>query len=136
MILILYSFLGKRMILMSHPTYQKNQEKKLNRSLTPNTEPKTRWQQPFYKGFMYTAGVSLVILMASASATGIKLLWEDFEVFSILRPAPTSYSYPRFLRFIPCRHLPGFHRCRYSFRFYACRFHSCAITAQFRHFRI
>ena len=53
-------------------------------------EPKTLWQHPFYKGFMYTAGAASVIFLTSIATTGLKLIWEDFEVFSILRPVSTS----------------------------------------------
>lgn len=42
------------------------------------------WRHPFYKGFMYTAGVASAILLASVILIIIKYTWPEFELFPIL----------------------------------------------------
>jgi len=46
--------------------------------------PSRWWGNPFFKGFMYTAGAALAIIGASAIATLIGNWWTSFEPFSIL----------------------------------------------------
>ncbi len=45
---------------------------------------------PFLKGFAYTSGVAMAIILTSVIATLINELWSDFQWFSILNPNGTS----------------------------------------------